>query len=161
MKVHDAFVGAVFLGAGVFVALYAQSLTPPRHLAYGPGFFPTLIGTGMALTGGAIIITALRAGSADQWVVKPDWWGSAGASLRFWAIPAAIIFYYLVAGTLGFLATAAIILTALTFINGARISIAALVGVVSAVILNIVFASILHVPLPWGPLRSISGWFIW
>lgn len=68
MKVHDIIVGGAIFGLGVFVAATGHGLRPPRHLAYGPGFFPVLIGVGLMAVGALIFVRAA--------------WSLRGATLR-------------------------------------------------------------------------------
>lgn len=161
MKVHDIIVGLVFLALGLFVAGYSTSLVAPRHLSYGPGFFPLLVGCGMALVGTLIALQGLRSLRSSPMVVLPDWTKGARMALRFWILPASILFYVIAVDTLGYLATATLILTAAMAAGGIHLLKAFVVGFLVAAITNIAFASLLHVPLPWGPLTSISGWLIW
>ncbi|WEX11025.1 tripartite tricarboxylate transporter TctB family protein [Chelativorans sp. AA-79] len=161
MKVHDIFVGMVLLGVGVFVAAYSQTLTAPRNLSYGPGFFPMLVGGGLALCGGALVLQGLSNLKAAPLAVLPDWTGDARKAVRFWILPAAILFYVVFADALGFLATATLIVATVVAVRGASKIRALAVGFAVALVMNIGFASFLHVPLPWGPLTSVSGWLIW
>lgn len=60
MKVQDVLVGLFFIVIGVLMIEYAADLKPPRHLKFGPGFFPLLIGSGLILVGGVIALLGLR-----------------------------------------------------------------------------------------------------
>ena len=161
MKVHDSFIGAFVFLLGAYVAVYANGLTPPRHLQYGPGFFPFLIGIGLAAVGVGIFINGVRNWHAQAPFVVPDWLSSGRAALKFWILPAAIVFYLIVVIPLGFLATATIILATIFFVNGVPLGRGVALALVIAAIVNIAFASILHVPLPWGVLTPVSRWLIW
>ncbi|NYZ13956.1 tripartite tricarboxylate transporter TctB family protein [Azospirillum sp. RWY-5-1] len=161
MKVNDVFVGLFFLAVGVFVTAYAWTLEPPRHLAYGPGFVPSLIGIGLMLVGGAIGLIGLRTVHADRLVSWPDWSASPRGPLRFLTVPAAIAAYITLVDGMGFLLTSTIIFVAMLVIAGVRPLRGLAVGLLSSIVLTAVFASVLHVPLPWGPLQSVSGWLIW
>ena len=161
MKVHDIIIGIIILALGLCVAAYSTTLVAPRNLSYGPGFFPLLVGCGMALVGLVISFQGMRNLRAEPAFELPEWTRSARMALRFWILPAAILFYVVAVETLGFLATATLILTAAMTAGGVRLFKAFVVGLLVAVITNIAFASLLHVPLPWGPLTSISGWLIW
>lgn len=161
MKVHDTFVGLAFLGLGIFIAAYSQTLAAPRGQAYGPGFFPLLIGTGMALVGLAISLQGLRSYRASALAEAPEWAEGVRPALRFWIIPIAIIFFVVAVTPLGFLITATVILSVVMTVNSGRPLISLTTALVVALVVNLCFASLLHVPLPWGPLTSISGWFIW
>ncbi len=161
MKVHDSIVGAVILVLGASVAIYARTLVPPRHLPYGPGFFPFLIGIALALVGAGMIVQGVRAGRGVALFTPPEWIASLKTALRFWVLPAAIGFYMVAVGPLGFLATATILLATILIINGISVLRGIGLAVTVALVVNIIFASVLHVPLSWGVLTPISGWFIW
>jgi putative tricarboxylic transport membrane protein len=161
MKVHDSFIGAAVFLFGAFVAIYANTLTPPRHLQYGPGFFPFLIGIGLVAVGAGIFIKGARDWRGQAPFVVPVWIKSGQAALKFWIMPAAIVFYLIAVVPLGFLATATIILATAFLVNGVSPVRGLPLALVIAIVVNIAFASILHVPLPWGVLTSVSRWLIW
>ena len=161
MKVHDIIIGLVILARGLCVAVYSTTLVAPRNLNYGPGFFPLLVGCGMSLVGVVIALQGGRNLRSMPVVMLPDWTRNAHMALRFWIFPASILFYVLAVDALGFLATATLTLTAAMAAGGIHLFKAFVAGLLVAVAPNIAFASLLHVPLPWGPLTSISGWLIW
>ncbi len=161
MKVHDAIIGAAVLALGVSVSAYAHTLKPPRHLDYGPGFFPFLIGIGLCLVGSGLVFQGIRNGRNQALFVLPEWVHSGKAALRFWILPAAIVFYLVAVTPLGFLLTAILILTTIFIINGVAIGRSLGLAVLLSVIVNIAFASVLHVPLAWGVLTPVSRWLIW
>nr|WP_321526140.1 tripartite tricarboxylate transporter TctB family protein [uncultured Cohaesibacter sp.] len=161
MKVHDSIVGLVVAILGAAIALYSQSLVPPRHLNYGPGFFPLLIGIGLLLVGGGLMVQGYVTGRGRPLAQRPRWLASRDFTFRFWIIPIAILFYWLAVTPLGFLATSTILLAMIQIANGVRWKLAVVVALITSVVVNILFASILHVPLSWGVLTPISGWFIW
>ncbi|SJZ66063.1 tripartite tricarboxylate transporter TctB family protein [Consotaella salsifontis] len=161
MKIHDAIIGAIFLCIGIAVVIYARTLVPPRHLAYGPGFFPFLVGCGLALVGGGIVIQSWRGLRATPFLVAPDWLASRKAFLRFWVLPFSIAFYMLAIGPFGFLGTATVLLAMILVVNDVSPLPAIGISLAVAMVVNIIFASFLHVPLSWGLLTPISGWFIW
>ncbi|WP_321449529.1 tripartite tricarboxylate transporter TctB family protein [uncultured Cohaesibacter sp.] len=161
MKAHDSIVGLVVAILGGAIALYSQSLVPPRHLNYGPGFFPLLIGIGLVLVGGGLIVQGYVTGRDKPLFYRPRWLENRQLVFRFWIIPIAILFYWLAVTPLGFLATATILLAIIQIANGVRWKLAFGVALITALVVNILFASILHVPLSWGLLTPISGLFIW
>jgi putative tricarboxylic transport membrane protein len=71
----------------------------------------------------------------------------------FLAIPLGVVFYLLVADRLGFLPTAALLVSALAWWLGVRALGAVLLGVFSALIIQWFFGSLMRVPLP-------RGWFM-
>ena len=120
-----------------------------------------LIGIGLVLVGGSLAIQGYVTGRDKPWFQRPRWLQTRQYTFRFWIIPIAILFYWLAVTPLGFLATATILLAMIQIANGVRWKLALGVSLITAVVVNILFASILHVPLSWGLLTPISGWFIW
>lgn len=161
MKLHDGAIGTIVACFGAFVAAHARTLNPPRHLDYGPGFFPLLIGIGLMGVGGLIVLNGVRGGRGQPLFVAPVWVRSGTMALRFWILPAAIGFYLLAVEWLGFLMTSITILASIMAVNGVSLRRSVGLAVALSVLVNVIFASILHVPLPWGFLTPVSGWLIW
>ncbi|MFD1883364.1 tripartite tricarboxylate transporter TctB family protein [Paracoccus pacificus] len=161
MKLHDALLGLIFVALGLALAAYSFSLPTPRHLTYGPGLFPRLMGVGMALSGAAMAVSALLARTPQPWVQMPDWIGQRSLALSVIIVPAACIAYLLISPFLGFFLTGTILLSVLFALAGNGIPRSVAVALAVAAGATMLFASILHVPLPWGPLAPISGWLIW
>ncbi|KMK65093.1 tripartite tricarboxylate transporter TctB family protein [Puniceibacterium sp. IMCC21224] len=159
MKLHDALLGVIFVALGATVIAFSYSFPTPRHLAYGPGMFPRLMGAGMALSGAALVVMGLRHRAAlVEW---PAWLSDRRLTRNVLLIPSVCLFYYLFVTSLGFHITATLLLLAL-LLSGEVAPLRALIVSLSVVfITTLQFISILHVPLPWGVLAPISGWFIW
>lgn len=160
MRVHDTFIGLFFLALGLAVFAYGFSLVPPRHLPYGPGFFPQIVGCVMALTGAILAIRSfpkLQRGRLASW---PDWAGSPAGIARFLSFPLAIIFFYFAVEPVGFTLVAWIMLSLLFRMGGIATLRAIPAGLVAALVLTLLFASLLGVPVPWGVLTPVSGWFL-
>lgn len=161
MKISDAITGTVFALLGAFMMIYASGLAPPRHLQYGAGFFPSIIGAGLILVGGGIAWNGIRTLGSGRLVSLPETAGSRRGWMLFGAVIAATVFYLLAVEALGFLLTSTVALLALFVVAGAPFLRSLVVAVATSVVFTIFFASLLHMPLPWGPLQSISGWLIW
>jgi putative tricarboxylic transport membrane protein len=161
MKISDAITGSVFALLGAFMMIYASGLAPPRHLQYGAGFFPSIIGAGLILVGGGIAWNGFRTLAAGRLVEIPHWVAERRGWLLFGAVIAATVFYLLAVDALGFLLTAAVLLFALFVVAGAPILRSLGIALATAIVFTVFFASLLHMPLPWGPLQGVSGWLIW
>jgi putative tricarboxylic transport membrane protein len=161
MKISDAITGSVFALLGAFMMIYASGLAPPRHLQYGAGFFPSIIGAGLILVGGGIAWSGVRTLGAGRLVTIPHWVTERRGWMLFGAVIAATVFYLVAVDTLGFLLTAAVLLFALFAIAGAPLVTSLGVALATAIVFTVFFASLLHMPLPWGPLVGVSGWLIW
>lgn len=159
MKLHDTLLGLMFFAVGGAVVGMSYFLPTPRHLDYGPGVFPRLMGSGLALSGLGIAAFGLREKAAL--IHLPDWANDPRLALNVVAIPLAALFYFALAGVLGFTFTALVLLSALFVIGGVPPVRASIVALCVSTATTLLFASILHVPLPWGLLAPVSGWFIW
>ncbi len=87
------------LGGALVCAMGAGAIAMVRNNAIGtlgrmgPGFFPTLIGVVMVLTGTAILLGGLRSGAAGQGLERPD--------LRAWTLIPLSLVAFVVAGEYG------------------------------------------------------------
>lgn len=160
MRLNDILIGFLFTCLGLAALGYGLTLVPPRNLPYGPGFFPQIIGGGMALAGALLMIRSIPKRRESAIASFPQWVKSGRGIGRFASIPLAIIFFVIALTPLGFPAVSWIILSSLFCVGGIRPLRAVAVAFVIAVVLTLMFASVLHVPLPWGPLTPISGYFL-
>jgi len=161
MKVNDVFVGLFFACLGGYACWYASTLPAPRHLAFGPGLFPAIVGGGLVLVGAAIAVKALPTLRRESWAQCPVWLRDRRMAARFWSIPAAVPVYLLLADTLGFLLTSLLIMVAMLRVRGVAPGRALGVSTGVSLLLTVLFASLLKVPLPWGPLTDVSGYLLW
>lgn len=161
MKLHEAILGAAFCALGAWMIHYSAGLPKPRHLQYGPGLFPMLMGAGLVACGGLQMIFGLLRWRAEPLVERPLWLRDRRMMLNLAAIPAACFFYYFAAESLGFVFTGLIIMFVMLLVGGTAPARAAMVSLIMILLTTVIFVSILHVPLSWGVLAPISGWFIW
>jgi putative tricarboxylic transport membrane protein len=161
MKISDTITGSVFALLGAFMMIYASGLAPPRHLHYGAGFFPSIIGAGLILVGGGIAWNGFRALGSAPLVTIPHWVTERRGWILFGAVIAATVFYLLAVEALGFLLTAAALLFVLFAVAGAPLVKSFGIALATSIVFSVFFASLLHMPLPWGPLQGVSGWLIW
>ncbi|WP_136065267.1 tripartite tricarboxylate transporter TctB family protein [Modicisalibacter radicis] len=161
MRIHDVVMGPLILLTGLGLCLWASFLPHPGNVAFGPGLFPTLTGSGLAISGSIIGLSGWLKRRGQPLFHKPEWMSHRNIALNFWLIPLLIVGYLLCVDTLGFLLTATIVLFSMMVANAVAWSRALPTAIVTAASINVLFASLLHVPLPWGPLTNVSGWLIW
>jgi putative tricarboxylic transport membrane protein len=151
MKLHDTWLGALLVLLAAIFFGYTFTFPEMPGQKYGPALFPRLIALGIAACGVVIALRGWRTGG-PRLEFSP-----ALRSLKGWlgllAMPLAIVFYLLVADRLGFLPTAALVVTALCAWMGARWWAALLTGVLTAVAVQWFFGTLMRVPLP-------RGWFM-
>ena len=132
------------LGAGAILG--AQSFPTPPGQLYGPAMFPIVIGVGLMVCGVAI---ALRKAPTTPPLGEPDAPGGRGVALIYAMAPALVLSLFEV---LGWPLLCAPLVAGLLMLAGARPMTGILVGCGMAVFTWVVFAMILRVPLPRGPL---------
>lgn len=154
MKLNDLALGLVVMALGLGVVGYARTFPAMAGMAYGPDFFPTLIGIGLALCGLALVVGGARR-MAEPLVTAPVWFAERPARLRALAVIASVAFFALAVGYLGFLLTMLLLAAGLFAALGARPSIAVPLALILPFSLHYAFAGLLRVPLPRGPLERL------
>lgn len=151
MKLADAALGAVLLGAAAAIAVAARDFPVVPGQAYGPSLFPHLIAAGLALCGAALIVRHRRRPPA-AWIDPGPLLADPRARLDAALLFGAIGFYLVAAERLGFVPTAAVILLVLVRRFGASWPLAAAAALAGPLLVHVLFAEWLRVPLPLGPL---------
>lgn len=156
MKLNDAIFGLLLLalGSAVLFAIRGYPKIPGQPV--GPALFPGLIAVGLCLAGALLVLRGLRERPRRAWLVWGDWVRSPRHVLALAVLLASILFYILVAGWLGFLPTAVLILLAMFLVLGVPPGRALLVAVVAALVVHFAFYRLLRVPLPWGLLTPYA-----
>ncbi|MEZ5935269.1 MAG: tripartite tricarboxylate transporter TctB family protein [Alphaproteobacteria bacterium] len=159
MAFSDAALGLIVLLAGAAVVWTASGFPEMAGMAYGPAFFPTLIGIGFCLCGLSLLLSAWlshqRAGVRLPWLTPADWFGDRMAVARVLGVVVAVIVYALLCGWLGFLLTMALITGALLLLMGAPKPISAVLAIALPLALHYGFSVMLRVPLPRGPIERL------
>lgn len=153
MRINDTVFGALLLALAAFVWIAAAGFPKMPGTQYGPGFFPQVIAVGLGI--GALLLIwrgwrALAAGeplaAAGPWARHPGRW------LGLLVILGALVFYDLAAEPLGFPIVGFIIGTVFMLYLGVRWWHAGLISLGMVVAIWLLFARLLLVPLPGGPL---------
>ena len=153
MRFSDWVLGLVLALAGGLIVWRASTFPSPVGQLYGAGFFPTLVGAGLAVIGALLVLQGLRQRQAATefaaWVRRPTAW------LRLALPVAGSIAFIVFMGSLGFLLTAMAILLAFQLCLGVRPLVAGAVAVGGSLAVWYVFGSLLRVALPYGPLEAL------
>jgi putative tricarboxylic transport membrane protein len=155
--VLSALGGGVVLGAAQFPAIPGQD--------FGPGFFPTILGVGLLLSGAAYAIVALRqperaAAAVAGGAVEQEGGEELPADRSYYAALAwlllglgAIIYLW---ETVGFILLLSAFLTGFMVLLRVSLWRAALLAVLVTAAVYLVFIRILMVPLPAGILAPLG-----
>ncbi|WP_192805142.1 tripartite tricarboxylate transporter TctB family protein [Noviherbaspirillum aerium] len=157
MKFNDAVFGAVFLVLAIAVLITARSFPAIPGQQIGPGAFPTVVASIMAVCALLLIVRGVRgAGSRQRWFEAGDWLSSPRHVLRFAAVVAALLFYLAAAQTLGFVITGILLMTGLLRAFGVRWIVTLGTAVAATLLIHSIFYKMLKVPLPWGLLQGVA-----
>lgn len=151
MRLHDTLLGALLVALAAAFFAYTFTFPDMPGQRYGPALFPRLIALGIMVCGVLIAVRGWRSGRPMLDLSPPlrhlQGW------LALLAMPLAVVFYWLAADRLGFLPTATIVVAGLCAWLGVRLWAALLTGVLTALVVQWFFGSLMRVPLP-------RGWFM-
>jgi putative tricarboxylic transport membrane protein len=165
MRKAELFAGIILSALGGGIVLGAAQFPTIPGQDYGPGFFPTILGFGLLLSGAAYAITALRqpepAGAVAAYgAVEQEGGDEAPADRPYYAA-----FAYLLLGlvaiirlweTVGFILLLSVFLTGFMALLKVALWRAALLAVIATVAVYLVFIRLLMVPLPAGILANLG-----
>jgi putative tricarboxylic transport membrane protein len=153
VKVSDTVSGTLCVLGGAALAWHAGGFPKTAVQAYGPGFFPQLLGVLLAACGVVLVLrgVAQRQAAAATADAVPDWARSPAAWARVALIPGAVLGYLGLAPAIGFLGAAVVPSGIMLAILTRRPVLALLVATLSAAGIWLVFAKLLLVALPEGP----------
>lgn len=161
----DILVGCAFVALGAAIVAAASLIKPLQHIPYGPGLFPTLVGSGMILFGAEVAWSGRRGARAEPDAKDADAQATPAlvtnpvvATIGFLIVP---ILFVLLVPRLGFLITMPLLIGGLIGILSRRWIMAAAAGVAITLLMHGIFQTILKVPLPWGLLEPWSGVLTW
>lgn len=151
-KVEVAF-ALLVLGSGVFLMVGSRDMDYYVQETPGPGFLPFWVSVGVVALGLLLVVQALR----NRAPLPEDYWPAASGWLRIAVILAALVGSILLLDLLGFLLVAILFVGIVALGLGVRSPrILVPVPIVTAFLLNQVFAVWLRVPLPPGTLGLFS-----
>lgn len=156
MRLNDAVLGALLILIAAGLAFASRNFPAVPGQDYGASAFPTLIALGFAFCGIVLVVSGLKARMPV--VVWADWARDRTGRVNVLATIAAVIFYILVADWLGFIPTMTLILVALLRRFGVGWAATIVVAILTPLVMQYLFGSILLVPLPWGVLAPIRWW---
>lgn len=165
---HTRATGIGFILLGLVVLALSLGLEGPRHMAYGPGLFPSALGILMALAGLVVALSrysgaAEASGDPEPAADEPpsDGQPSRDRIAAFAVFAIAPFVFAFVLPILGFLIATPVLIAILAMVSGARWPTAVATGVVSTVLLQTIFQQVMRVPLPWGLLERYAGVLTW
>lgn len=158
MKLGDLPLGLLTCLFGLAVIFEAARFPVMAGMAYGPEFFPTIIGAGFCICGLLLVSGDLRArltGNRPALFALEPALHSGKALLRAFAVLISVVLFVLLVKPLGFLLTLSLLLLFLlrSLAAGWRVSLA--LAVLLPFALHLCFTGLLRVPLPRGVIESL------
>ena len=158
MKLGDLPLGVLAGLFGLAVILEAASFPEMAGMAYGPEFFPTLLGIGFCLCGVALIAGDLRARlsatARPLFTVEPAL-KQRKAQLRAAAVLVTVVAFILLAKPLGFILALALLLFFLLRCLAAGWIVSLTIALALPFALHFCFTNLLRVPLPRGLVETL------
>lgn len=162
MKFDDAVLGLTIAVFGAVIVYFGSEFRVLRHISYGPGFFPTIIGAGLVLCGVLLLGRRVLAGGLrGPWMMLGDWSRSPRHIVNMVLIPVSVIFYILASDTLGFFISMVVLLVVQIGWFTRKPLRSVIVAVAVTVLLQEFFQGFMSVPLPWGVLEPFAGALTW
>ncbi|MBM3547662.1 MAG: tripartite tricarboxylate transporter TctB family protein [Alphaproteobacteria bacterium] len=161
MKFNDAIVGLVVALLGAAVIAQAGYFPKARHIPYGPGFLPTILGVGLAICGVLLIVRGISERRTQPLLKLGEWSRSPRHVFGFALVLVCLAFYALFADDIGHFACSVLILLVLIGHLTGRWLRALWISILASIAIQFFFVDLLLVPLPWGVLEPYSGWFVW
>lgn len=147
--------GVAILGTAILVlALQLPQPLAATRIAYGAGFFPTVLGVIIALAGLYMALFSKPEEGEPEDEGEQLAWANIG---RPAIVAGAALVYILFSQQLGFLVLAPIILTGMLLLGRVEIWRSLLIGIVGSLAIYFLFAKLLLVPLPMGILTPFGG----
>lgn len=152
MKLNDAVFGLLLLllGAAVLVVVQDYPRIPGQDV--GPGLFPGLIATGLCIGGFVLLVRGWRARASVPWLAWEQWVRSRRHVRALAVLIGSVLFYMLVADSLGFIPTSVLILSVLFVSLQLPPGRSLLIAVIATLVIHVAFYKLMRVPLPWGIL---------
>ena len=140
------------LSAAILIHIQAFPKTPGQNV--GPALFPGIIAAGIGIGALILIARGWAARVRVPWLTLAPWTRSPRHVLACLLVIGSVVFYILVADSLGFLLTATIMLVALFAVLQVPLRWNLPVAVIVSFCIHFAFYKMLKVPLPWGVLKD-------
>ncbi|MHA6621571.1 tripartite tricarboxylate transporter TctB family protein [Pseudonocardia sp. DLS-67] len=145
---HDLVGGLLAAALGAAVVLHVRTFPDLPDGQPGPALFPGIVGGLLVLFGLLLVVRAVLARGTPA--ADPDAGVTGRGWLRALAVLGLVVWYLLLAETLGFVLTMGVLLFLLMWLLGARLLVAVLAAAVTTGFIFLVFEELLLVPLPEG-----------
>lgn len=158
MRFNERLLALALLGLAVFVILEAMKFPRMAGMAVGPGLFPIVLASALAVAATLQLATAWRATrSVPAVIIDPDV-RNVPSLLRALAVFASCALFAGLGQSLGFIIVGILALGMLLLAFGVRWPLAIAITLILVIGLNLFFVRVMRIPLPLGPLDIFGKW---
>ena len=162
MKLDDSVMGVIIFIFGVTIIYLSSGFETLRHISYGPGFFPKIIGAGFVLCGSLLVGRRILEGRPwEGWIELGDWSRSPRYIVNFFLVPLSVVFYILISDVVGFFLSMILLLSIQIAWFTRRVWRSVAIALFVTLFLQIFFQGFMSVPLPWGVFERFAGVLTW
>lgn len=155
MRISDVLSGIVFLIFGLFVIFQAGRFPSIGGGVLSPGFFPSILGAGLAL-GGAIVAGKALLRKATSPIIHFEPWMKDGRKITTIVLIGLLIpFFAFASPLLGTVTTSFIILMSMMLVQKQKLMTSFIVSVIVSLSVYLLFSKAMGVPLPVGIIERI------
>lgn len=157
MRLNDAILGVIVIIGSLLAIWEARSYSALPGVPYGPGLFPTVVAVAMIFGGLLLIFKGLTNRKTSGWLVLDPWAKKGRTYCTLGIIFGSLLFYIFFSEKFGFLITSwCILLLLLMWTRGKQHIISTmLITLGFPVIVYFLFATMLRIPLPRGPIEGL------
>lgn len=155
MRIRDALFGVLFACLGLFMLVEASGFPSFPGQPYGASLLPSILGGGFLLTGAILFLRDILSGTGGVWVEPVEPLRTVSGVVAGLLIVGAVLAHILLNTFLGFIPVSIVCLTCLMMWFRVPMLRALAIAVGGTVLCWVLFAMLLKVPLPRGPLDWI------
>lgn len=158
MKFNDTLIGAALLALALSILSTVQTYPVIPGQNIGPGAFPGLLATLLAVCAVLLIFKGIKAKTVqrESWVEIGGWVKSWFHLRNFLITIGCLLFYIYTSDKLGFLIAAVIITATMFWALEVRRKLIFPIAIIVAFVIHTIFYKGLRVPLPWGLLTPFQ-----
>jgi putative tricarboxylic transport membrane protein len=156
MKFNDTLIGAALLALALTILSTVQTYPVIPGQNIGPGAFPGLLATLLAICAVLLIFKGIKAKQHESWIEIGGWMKSWFHLRNFLVTVGCLLFYIYTSDKLGFLITAVTITAVMFWALEVRRKLIFPIAIIVALVIHTIFYKGLRVPLPWGLLTPIQ-----
>ena len=150
MKLNDAVSGALLFLLALAILFNVSSFPSIPGQTIGPGAFPGLLASLLALCGLLLVLKGLRATERQAWLSLGAWMHSPTHRRNFIITLGCLLFYIFASDTLGFLLSATLILMVMFYALDVSLMRIVPLALLITLVIHTLFYKGLRAPVPWG-----------